>query len=211
VSLDWRAIQQLVLKYEPVGRKVAAKAFGRCRGRVPLEDLQQAAQLGLLKAAQRWEPDLGSFPAFSRTWAYQECQALLRQPEYLPEPERMDERFEAPEPYEEPDELPIPPIVADLLQRLPELPETHCTCARLWALGRSDLQVLHALRLRSDARPLLAQVRRDLQQLLQPTDPQVQLSLPFASPFLAYHVQPFSARPRASKPRHLPDQLGWEM
>lgn len=93
-----RELQALVLKYAPVGRKVAAAAYRRCEGRIPLEDLQQAALLGQLKAARRWTPERGSFATYSRTWAYQEAQELLRQHEHLPLLDGVEEAYADPAP-----------------------------------------------------------------------------------------------------------------
>jgi RNA polymerase sigma-B factor len=58
---DARARERLVRAYLPLARAVARRFAGR--GRVPLEDLQQIAAVGLLKALERFDPDHGA--AFS--------------------------------------------------------------------------------------------------------------------------------------------------
>lgn len=76
----------LLEQFISVPRKVAADAFRRCRGAVPLDELQSAAALEALKAARKFDPrkvgatweDLGAAPApYLRFWAEKGVQALL--------------------------------------------------------------------------------------------------------------------------------------
>jgi RNA polymerase sigma-B factor len=57
---DGAAREQLVHRYLPLARQLAARYAGRGR---PLEDLVQVANLGLVKAVDRYDPDHGA--AFS--------------------------------------------------------------------------------------------------------------------------------------------------
>ena len=58
---DKRARERLIRAYLPLARSIARR-FDR-GGRVPLEDLQQIAAIGLIKALDRYDPDNGA--AFS--------------------------------------------------------------------------------------------------------------------------------------------------
>ena len=60
---DPRARERLVRAYLPLANAIARRFD---RGRVPLEDLQQIAAVGLLKALERFDPDNGAaFSSFS--------------------------------------------------------------------------------------------------------------------------------------------------
>lgn len=60
---DRRAREQLVLRYLPVAKRLARRYRGACE---PLEDLEQVASLGLVKAIDRYEPGRGiSFQSFA--------------------------------------------------------------------------------------------------------------------------------------------------
>ena len=179
-----RELQALVLKYAPVGRKVAAAAYRRCEGRIPLEDLQQAALLGQLKAARRWTPERGSFATYSRTWAYQEAQELLRQHEHLPLLDGVEEAYADPAP---PLDEPAPPPASPPLTAA--LPEPHRSVARAWARGLSDRETCARLQLTcTQGRALLRVVRRDLRESLywQDRPLPVQMILPLRSHFLRW-------------------------
>jgi RNA polymerase sigma-B factor len=57
---DPRARETLIARYLPLARRLASRYQ---RGSQPLEDLVQVASVGLVKAADRWDPDRGA--AFS--------------------------------------------------------------------------------------------------------------------------------------------------
>lgn len=60
---DKRAREQLVVRYLPLARKLARRYRG---AREPLDDLEQVASLGLVKAIDRYDPELGnSFSSFA--------------------------------------------------------------------------------------------------------------------------------------------------
>lgn len=119
----------LVCQYEPVARKVAAAQYEHCRGTVDLEDLQQAALIGLHKAARRWEPSKGAFPSFARSWAFWECRELVKQSAHECElPERFDERVGA------------HPVEGFPLRDGWDLPPTLATAVDVWADGGSDAE-----------------------------------------------------------------------
>lgn len=60
---DRRAVNALVEQHVPLARRIAGRYAGRGE---PLEDLVQVAMLGLVKAAQRFDPELGSeFPRYA--------------------------------------------------------------------------------------------------------------------------------------------------
>lgn len=78
----------LLAQFIAVPRAVAAAAFRRCQGAVPIDELQSAAYEEALKAARRFRPEavgatwetLGSAPApYLRSWAERGVQALLRE------------------------------------------------------------------------------------------------------------------------------------
>lgn len=71
---------ELLAKYWPVARAVAARAFRELRGAVPLAELDSAAFNEIATAAQRFDPSLGFSPApYFRKWATWGVKALLRQ------------------------------------------------------------------------------------------------------------------------------------
>jgi RNA polymerase sigma-B factor len=56
-------VNELVEEYVPLARRIASRYAGRGE---PIEDLIQVAMLGLIKAAQRFDPELGSdFPRYA--------------------------------------------------------------------------------------------------------------------------------------------------
>jgi RNA polymerase sigma-B factor len=60
---DPAVVEELVLRYEPLVRSVARRYHARGE---PLDDLVQVANVGLLKAIQRFDPDRGfAFTSFA--------------------------------------------------------------------------------------------------------------------------------------------------
>lgn len=56
-------VNELVEEHVPLARRIASRYAGRGE---PIEDLAQVAMLGLIKAAQRFDPELGSdFPRYA--------------------------------------------------------------------------------------------------------------------------------------------------
>lgn len=71
---------ELLTKYWPVARAVAAKWFRRLQGAVPLAELDSAAFNEITTAAHKFDASLGYSPApYFRRWAEWGIQALLRQ------------------------------------------------------------------------------------------------------------------------------------
>jgi RNA polymerase sigma-B factor len=57
--------EQLVTRYLPMARRIA-RAYARRQARVPFEDLQQVASIGLIKSVDRFDPTSGAaFVAFA--------------------------------------------------------------------------------------------------------------------------------------------------
>lgn len=62
-TTDQRAVNALVEQHVPLARRIAGRYAGRGE---PLEDLVQVAMLGLVKAAQRFDPAVGNdFPRYA--------------------------------------------------------------------------------------------------------------------------------------------------
>ena len=61
---DSRARETLIVRFLPLARRLAWQYNGRGE---PMEDLVQAASVGLIKAVDRYSPDRGdAFPAYAR-------------------------------------------------------------------------------------------------------------------------------------------------
>jgi RNA polymerase sigma-B factor len=57
--------EQLVTRYLPMARRIA-RAYARRQARVPFEDLEQIASIGLIKSVDRFDPESGAaFVAFA--------------------------------------------------------------------------------------------------------------------------------------------------
>jgi len=71
---------ELLARFWPVARAVAARWFRQLRGEVPLAELDSAAFNEIATAAQRFDPSLGYSPApYFRRWAEWGVRALMRQ------------------------------------------------------------------------------------------------------------------------------------
>jgi RNA polymerase sigma factor (sigma-70 family) len=75
-----KAADAFITPNMPWAYKLARTFTGR--GGSLTEDYRQAAQLGLVTAAHRWEPGLGSFPTFARTFIRGELFAACRHAEH---------------------------------------------------------------------------------------------------------------------------------
>jgi len=67
---------ELVVRHLPVARSLAARYTGRG---VEADDLRQAAQMGLVKAARRYDPAQGEFLSYAVTMANGEMRHCFRE------------------------------------------------------------------------------------------------------------------------------------
>lgn len=70
---------QLVVDHLPLARNCARKLHRRC-SKVELEDLEQAGAVGLIQAANRYDPSQGPFSPFAMSRAYGAILDVLRAP-----------------------------------------------------------------------------------------------------------------------------------
>lgn len=71
---DRRAQGELIQRYE---RFVRSRVWKRRGSRVPLEDLQQEARLGLLRAVETYEPERAAFSTYAHWWVVANLNAYI--------------------------------------------------------------------------------------------------------------------------------------
>lgn len=198
----------LILKYEPVARAVAARAFDRVKGRCArlglegqdlLRHLQQEALCALAEAAQRFDPtrlgqDSGkpvTFAPFARStakWAvHYALKGGRRQDPWTDDlSDHLDIAEEAPE-LDAVDR-------ARVGERLQALSPRLQRAAMLWAQGEDDRGVGAALGLTAEqVEGLRGELRMRLADLAPDAPLPVQIPLPGAQ------AQPMQQRPRAQR------------
>jgi RNA polymerase sigma-B factor len=83
---DKRAREAFIERHLPVARRLALRYRGAGE---PIEDLIQVASLGLLKAADRWDPDHGApFPSFALPTILGELRHYFRDATWMVRPPR---------------------------------------------------------------------------------------------------------------------------
>lgn len=89
-----RDLEALVLRYRPLARSLARRYAGRGYG---IEDLEQVACMGLIKALQRFDPERGcAFPAFAIPTILGELRRFCRDTSWTAHvPRGMQERVAA--------------------------------------------------------------------------------------------------------------------
>jgi RNA polymerase sigma factor (sigma-70 family) len=68
---------ELAEEWQRWGAIWAARHYGGQRGRVSLEDVEQAGRLGVLYASREYSPEKGKFPAWAKYYIMSECTKLL--------------------------------------------------------------------------------------------------------------------------------------
>lgn len=117
----------LVVRHLPVARSLAARYAGRG---IEIDDLRQAARMGLVKAARRYDPSQGEFLSYAVTVANGEMRHCFRELARGVRTERLDddterplsERLGAPDPGFERAEARV--IVEEALDQLDEADRT---------------------------------------------------------------------------------------
>ena len=89
-----RELEELVLRYRPLARSLARRYAGRGYG---IEDLEQVACMGLVKALQRFDPERGcAFPTYAIPTMLGELRRFCRDTSWSAHvPRGMQERFAA--------------------------------------------------------------------------------------------------------------------
>jgi RNA polymerase sigma-B factor len=82
---DGHARERLIEKHLALAAHLARSY---ARGTEPLEDLVQVARLGLVKAAERWDPDLGTFGTYAAPTIAGELRRYFRDSTWLVRPPR---------------------------------------------------------------------------------------------------------------------------
>jgi len=83
----------LVVRHLPVARSLAARYAGRG---IEIDDLRQAARMGLVKAARRYDPSQGEFLSYAVTVANGEMRHCFREQARGVRTERLDDDTERP-------------------------------------------------------------------------------------------------------------------
>lgn len=83
----------LVVRHLPVARSLAARYAGRG---IEIDDLRQAARMGLVKAARRYDPSQGEFLSYAVTVANGEMRHCFRELARGVRTERVDDDTERP-------------------------------------------------------------------------------------------------------------------
>ncbi|GGU13187.1 sigma-70 family RNA polymerase sigma factor [Nocardioides albus] len=83
--------EDLVVRHLPVARSLAARYAGRG---VEVDDLRQAARVGLVKAARRYDPSQGAFLSYAVPMATGEIRHCFRDLARCVRPEGEDELFD---------------------------------------------------------------------------------------------------------------------
>ncbi|GGR64636.1 RNA polymerase sigma-B factor [Nocardioides luteus] len=80
--------EDLVVRHLPVARSLAARYAGRG---IEVDDLRQAARMGLVKAAVRYNPERGEFLSYAVPMAKGEVKRCFRELSRSVRPERLDD------------------------------------------------------------------------------------------------------------------------
>lgn len=78
----------LVIRHLPVARSLAFRYAGRG---IEIDDLRQAARMGLVKAALRYDPNRGEFLTYAVPMAMGEMKRCFRELSRCARPERLDD------------------------------------------------------------------------------------------------------------------------
>ncbi|MFJ9387843.1 sigma-70 family RNA polymerase sigma factor [Nocardioides sp. NPDC101246] len=84
--------EDLVVRHLPVARSLAARYSGRG---VEADDLRQAARMGMVKAARRYDPAQGAFLSYAVPMAKGEMRRCFRDLARCAPPQRVDDGWES--------------------------------------------------------------------------------------------------------------------
>ncbi|MFE6511011.1 sigma-70 family RNA polymerase sigma factor [Nocardioides sp. NPDC057767] len=85
--------EDLVVRHLPVARSLAARYSGRG---IEVEDLRQAARMGLVKAARRYDPEQGAFLSYAVPMAKGEMRRCFRDLARCVRPQQVQENESGP-------------------------------------------------------------------------------------------------------------------